>query len=145
MFLQTVRSGDQCLLDDSVTEVKLRRVRLVPGRVTAWEDWALWSCVRSSVWTLICDDRPNSRYRADTDVNEMNQTNLTNYKWQRQVIKLFVYNRSLCYVNVEVLWIRSLKLGSLGCHVWTIWLVDTTLRLNNNVIWFLHASGSNWR
>jgi len=31
------------------------------------EDWALWTCVRWSVWTLICD-RPSiySRHRADT-------------------------------------------------------------------------------
>ena len=38
MFLQTVRSDDQCLLRDSVTEVKLRRARLVPGWVTSRED-----------------------------------------------------------------------------------------------------------
>ena len=56
--ISKVRSGDQCLLGDSVTEVKLRRARLVPGWVTAREDWALLTCVRSSVWTLICD-RPS--------------------------------------------------------------------------------------
>ena len=57
-WLIVARSGDQCLLGDSVTEVKLRRARLVPGWVTTREDWALWTCVRSSVWTSICD-RPS--------------------------------------------------------------------------------------
>jgi len=53
------------------TEVKQRRPRLILGRVTAREDRALWTCYRSSVWTLICD-RPSiySSYRADTDLSQ---------------------------------------------------------------------------
>jgi len=37
------------------TEVKARRPRLVLEWVTIRDDWALWTRVRSSVWTQICD------------------------------------------------------------------------------------------
>jgi len=36
-YVTKVRGGDQCLLGDSITEVKQRRARLVPGWVTARE------------------------------------------------------------------------------------------------------------
>jgi len=36
-------------------KLSMRRPRLVLGWVTAREDWALWPCIRSSVWTFICD------------------------------------------------------------------------------------------
>jgi len=48
--------GDQ--FSGTFTEVKQRRPRLVLGWVTVREDRALWTCFRSSVWTLICD-RPS--------------------------------------------------------------------------------------
>jgi len=45
-----------------------RRPRLVLGWVTVREDQALWTCIRSSVWTLICADCLYSRHRDDTEV-----------------------------------------------------------------------------
>jgi len=55
VFGMLSRRGDQCLLGDLVTEVKLPRAPLVLGWLIAREDWALWPCVRSLVWILICD------------------------------------------------------------------------------------------
>jgi len=39
------------VISDPFTEVKARRPRLVLGWLTAGEDWALLTWVRSSVWT----------------------------------------------------------------------------------------------
>jgi len=47
--------GDQGWPSGTFTEVKQRRPWLVLGQVTAREDRALCTCVRSSVWTLIRD------------------------------------------------------------------------------------------
>ena len=47
--------GDLCLLGDSFSEVKARRPRPVLGWVSIREDRTPCTCVRSSVWTLICD------------------------------------------------------------------------------------------
>jgi len=48
-----------------VMEVKARRPRLVLGRVTTREDWALWTWFRSVTYVT---NRLYSRYRVDTDV-----------------------------------------------------------------------------
>jgi len=52
--------------------VEQHQARLVLWWVTARENWALWTCVRSSVRILICD-RPRDRYHADTDVSQINR------------------------------------------------------------------------
>jgi len=44
-----------CSPFSTFNEVMQRRPRLVLGWVTFREDRALWTCVRSSVWNLICD------------------------------------------------------------------------------------------
>jgi len=56
-----VRGGDQCLLSNSFTEVKLRRPRLVLGLVTGGcEPGSVCRCELHSV-----TDRPNTRYRGN--------------------------------------------------------------------------------
>ena len=74
--------GDHCLLSDSFTEVKAHRPQPVLGWVTTREDRMPWTCVRSSVWTLLCDWPPKYSIEA-TDVNLSKKRILSERRFSR--------------------------------------------------------------
>jgi len=79
----------QCL----AVATKQRRPRLVLAWVTVSENWALWTCVRSSVWTLICDRQFCRHHCADTDVRS------NRIKHSAQTLNFFIF---ACFLLLAV-------------------------------------------
>jgi len=83
-------AGDRGSVTRSLKSSNVRRPWLILGRVTTREDWALWACVRSSVWTLIYD-RPSFEVK---DVKWLH-THTHTHSWRLALCK----RRPLASVN----------------------------------------------
>jgi len=98
------------------TEVKQRRPRLALGWVTVREDRALRTCVRSSVWTLICD-RPSIYPSSCWRGRKMNRWNSSVGKTKKNILAMHGKKRAIT-PRRSIVFIRELASPEFGLLVW---------------------------